>query len=226
MNWDDTGFLISKNKYNENSLIVEIFTKNHGKVSGIIFGGTSKKIKNYLQIGNQLYVSYNSKSENRLGYFKIEIQKAYSPIYFDNPKKLICISSAMNLIKLLTAESQSNIKIFNLINDFFLIISNELWLKRYIFWELDLLKDIGYDLKIETLVNKKIINEKILYVAESSNDKKIVPNFLIDKDNNENDLKTLLSGLKLVGDYMDKTILKPNNINLPLSRRQLLTILE
>ena len=226
MNWDDTGFLISKNKYNENSLIVEIFTKNHGKVSGIIFGGTSKKIKNYLQIGNQLYVSYNSKSENRLGYFKIEIQKAYSPIYFDNPKKLICISSAMNLIKLLTAESQSNIKIFNLINDFFLFISNELWLKRYIFWELDLLKDIGYDLKIETLVNKKIINEKILYVAESSNDKKIVPNFLIDKDNNENDLKTLISGLKLVGDYMDKTILKPNNINLPLSRRQLLTILE
>ena len=46
MIWDDTGFLIkSKNRYNENSLIAEIFTKNHGKVSGIIFGGTSKKLK-------------------------------------------------------------------------------------------------------------------------------------------------------------------------------------
>ena len=54
MNWDDTGFLLSKNRYNENSLIAEIFTKNHGKVSGIIFGGTSKKIKNYLQIGNKI----------------------------------------------------------------------------------------------------------------------------------------------------------------------------
>ena len=43
MTWDDEGFLISKNKYSENSLIVEIFTKNYGKVSGIIFGGTSKK---------------------------------------------------------------------------------------------------------------------------------------------------------------------------------------
>ena len=42
MNWNDVGFLISKNKYNENSLISEIYTKNHGKVSGIIFGGTSK----------------------------------------------------------------------------------------------------------------------------------------------------------------------------------------
>ena len=48
MNWSDEGFLLSKNKYNENSLIVEIFTKEKGKVSGIIFGGTSKKIKNYL----------------------------------------------------------------------------------------------------------------------------------------------------------------------------------
>ena len=43
--WDDSGFLLSKNKYNENSLIVEIFTKDHGKTSGIIFGGTSKNKK-------------------------------------------------------------------------------------------------------------------------------------------------------------------------------------
>ena len=49
MFWDDSGFLISKNRYSENSLIAEVFTKNHGKVSGIIFGGTSKKIKNYFR---------------------------------------------------------------------------------------------------------------------------------------------------------------------------------
>ena len=113
MIWDDTGFLLSKNKYNENSLVVEIFTKNHGKVFGIIFGGTSKRIKNYLQIGNQLYVNYNSKSENKVGYFKIEIHKAYSPIYFDHSQKLNCISSAMNLIKVLTADFQTNINIYD-----------------------------------------------------------------------------------------------------------------
>ena len=49
MNWSDEGFLISKTRYNENSLIAELFTKDKGKISGIIFGGTSKKIKNYLQ---------------------------------------------------------------------------------------------------------------------------------------------------------------------------------
>ena len=43
MQWDDTGFLISKNRYNENSVIAEFFTEKHGKCSGIIFGATSKK---------------------------------------------------------------------------------------------------------------------------------------------------------------------------------------
>ena len=76
MMWDDLGFLLSKNRYNENSLIAEIYTKNHGRFSGIIYGGTSKKIKNYLQIGNKIYINYNTKSENKLGYFKIEIQEA------------------------------------------------------------------------------------------------------------------------------------------------------
>ena len=57
MNWQDKGYLLSKNKYNENSVISEFYTENHGKISGIIFGGTSKKIKNYLFEGNKS-VSY------------------------------------------------------------------------------------------------------------------------------------------------------------------------
>ena len=226
MNWDDKGFLISKNRYNENSLIAEIFTQNHGRISGIIFGGTSKKIKNYLQVGNQLYVSYNSKFENKIGYFKIEILKAFSPIYFDDARKLNCIFSAMNLIKLLTAESQSNIRIYDLINEFYLILSNDEWLKKYIFWELRLLSILGYKLELNTLVNKKIINNKTLYIVESSSEKKVVPNFLVDQKNIDNDLNTLLDGLKLVGDFMDKTILKPNNINFPISRNQFVNSLK
>ncbi len=133
MNWSDEGFLISKNKYNENSLIVELFTKDKGKVSGIIFGGTSKKIKNYLQIGNRLHVNYNSKNENRIGYFNIEILNAYSPIYFDHKQKLSCITAAMNLIKILTAESQKNTKVYFIIQNLFLILQKKNWLKKYIF---------------------------------------------------------------------------------------------
>ena len=129
MMWSDNGFLLSKSKYNENSLIAEIYTEDHGKVSGIIFGGTSKKIKNYLQIGNNLHVNFNSKTENRIGYFKIEIQQAFSPYFFDNQKKLSCISSAINLIKLLTAEYQPNQNIYKLIENLYVLLKKVSLLK-------------------------------------------------------------------------------------------------
>jgi len=218
MNWIDEGFLISKNRYNENSLITEFFTKDRGKISGIIFGGTSKKIKNYLQIGNRLHINYNSKSNNRIGYFKVEILDAYSPLYFDHKQKLSCISSATNLIKILTADSQANINVYKIIENLFLILKNNDWLKKYIFWELDLLKLLGYDLELENLVEKDLIKNEIFYYAKSSTEKKYVPNFLIEKDLEVIDKKTLLNGLKLVGDFLDKTILKPNNLNYPNNR--------
>ena len=226
MIWDDTGFLLSKSRYNENSLIAEIFTREHGKSTGIIFGGTSRKIKNYLQIGNKIYVNFNSKSVNKVGYFKVEIQEALSPYFFDNQQKLSCITSAMHLIKILTADAQSNEKVFFIIQNFFLILQNKNWLKKYIFWELELLKILGYDLELENLVEKDTENNETVYYVSSSNEKKYVPNFLIEKDKEVEDIKILLKGLKLVNDYLDKTILKPNNINFPNNRLLFLNTLR
>ena len=173
MNWSDEGFLISKTRYNENSLIAELFTKDKGKISGIIFGGTSKKIKNYLQVGNKFHVNYNSKNENRIGYFKIEILNAYTPLYFDHKQKLSCITSAMNLIKILTAESQSNDKVYFIIQNLFLILKEKDWLKKYVFWELELLKILGYDLALENLVEKDLEGNKtcLLYTSPSPRDR-------------------------------------------------------
>jgi len=218
MTWDDTGFLISKNKYSENSLIVEFFTENHGKVPGIIFGGTSKKIKGYIQTGNKLSLNFNSKSENKIGYFKVEICEVLSPLYFNNQKKLSCIISAMNLIKILTAELQKNKSIYILIENFYALLDTENWIKNYIFWELELFKLLGYNLELEKLVEKVVDGNDLKYQSKSLTNKKIVPNFLIDRNENSENIKTLLDGLKLISDYLEKTILKPNNISFPISR--------
>jgi DNA repair protein RecO (recombination protein O) len=226
MNWIDQGFLVSKSRYSENSIIAELYTFDRGKVSGIIFGGTSKKIKNYLQVGNKLHINYNSKNDNRIGYFKIEILNAYSPFYFDHKQKLSCITSAMNLIKILTAEAQANKKLYSLIEGLFNLLNEQNWLKNYIFWELELLKLLGYDLELENLVEKNLEDNKTVYFAASYTEKKYVPNFLIEKDLEVTDINILLSGLKLVGDYLDKTILKPNNLNYPNSRLNFLNSLK
>ena len=226
MQWDDVGYLVSKNRYNENSVIAEFYTKDHGKYSGVIFGAASKKIKNYLQIGNKFHINYNYKIEGKLGYFKVEIFKVYTPYYFNNKKKLLCITSAMNLIKLLTVELQENFKIFDAIEDFFINLNIENWTKKYVFWELKILKYIGYDVDFKKIINSEIIKNKKKYYLKTSNNKKYIPNFLIDRDDKRIDNDSLLKGLNLVGDYMNKNILKPNNINYPNARLEFINLFK
>ena len=226
MYWDDTGYLLSKNRYNENSIIAEFYTENHGKCPGIIFGATSKKIKNYLQIGNQLFLNYNYKSETKIGYFKVEISKAYTPYYFEYKEKLLCIVSAMNLVKLLTVDLQSNFNIYNLLNNFYPIFNHEDWVKKYIFWELKLLEIVGYNLQLNKITQSEIVNNKKKYFVSSNSEKKYIPNFLIDNDEKNLDKKNLSKGLKLVGDFLEKNILKPNNINYPNARLEFVNLFK
>ena len=225
MNWDDTGFLLSKNKYSENSLIVEVFTKDHGKISGILFGGTSKKIKSYLQIGNKLYTNYNAKNDNKVGYFKFEIIKAETPFFFDNKKKLSCLTSALQLIRILNPEAQPNLKIFELIENFFIILKGEEWIKNYILWELKLFSLLGYNLELEKIVTKIVKDENIFYKLKSQSEDRTIPNFLIENYFSAND-DDLIQGIKLVSDFLEKSILRPNNLNQPLSRSQFLSNLK
>jgi DNA repair protein RecO (recombination protein O) len=132
----------------------------------------------------------------------------------------------MHLIKLLTAEAQASKEIFKLIDKFFEILTFENWVQKYIFWELELLKLLGYDLELKKMVEKEIINNEINYFVKSSSEKKIIPNFLIDENYKNVDSKNLLKGLKLVSDYLEKSILKPNNLNLPTSRNHFISLLK
>jgi len=221
MIWDDEGYLISKNKYSENSIIAEFFTKNHGKVSGMIFGATSRKIKSYLMIGNHFNITFSSKNENKSGYFKIEISKLNTPHFLDDKIKLSSILYAMNLIKILTAEYQSNIKIFSLIDYFYSFLNKDKWIKDFILWELSILKNLGYDIDFKNYAINSNIDGFNQYVVKNDT-ARIIPNFLIDNDLNPRNKDELIVSLKLIGDFLEKTILKPNNLSVPLSRSNFL----
>ncbi len=226
MIWSDSGYLLSKNKFGENSIIAELYTKNHGKISGIIYGATSKKIKNYLLIGNKFHINYNSKNGNKLGYLKIEIEKIFTPLFFDDKKKLSCIISSMNLVKLLTVEQQVNSYIFNLIEEFYNFLKNDNWINKFIFWELDLLKLLGYDLELKNIVSVEVFEEKKLYFVLNNNEKKYIPNFLVEKNYEVIDFNQILAALKLTSDYLEKSILRPNNISQPRTRTEFLNLIK
>jgi len=109
-----------------------------------------------------------------------------------------------------------------LIKNFYTFLEKENWIKNYIFWELEFFKVIGYDLELKNLVKKELINNEVKYFVKSTKENKIVPNFLIDNNQDFLNEEILIDGLRLVGDYLEKSILKPNNINYPLNRLRFL----
>ncbi len=219
MMWTDTGFLLSKIAFQENSIIANFYTKKHGKCAGIIYGATSKKIKNYLQNGNELYLEYYSKSDNSLGYFKTEILKPCTSKFFSEKRKLTCIVSMLDLIKILTVDGQENSKIYNLIDKLFMLLNNNNWKSDYVFWELNLLKYIGFDLNLIDYCKYDEVENKKIYFIESASKKLIVPNFLLENIKENISDRDIYDSLNLISEYMKKNIFIPNNINFPTSRR-------
>ena len=224
MNWQDKGYLLSLNKYNENSSIAEFYTENNGKIIGVIFGSTSKKIKSYLLIGNKFHINSKLREDGRLGYLKVEIDEIKTPVYLENKKKLFCIIYCMNLIKILTVENENNIEIYNLLEKLFKIIELDNWLVEFLYLELNILKAIGYDINFRDYVVDKSINGQTKYIVDSS--QKIIPNFLIDKNIRPENLKEIYNGYSIVGDFLDKTIIKANNKNYPSSRNDFVNLLK
>ena len=145
MIWEDECYLLSKRKFRENANIINIFSQKKGKLNGIVYGGTSRKVRNYLQISNKLFVSHVSKDENRIGYFKTELIKPISPLYFNDKERTSGLISICSLLDILLPDSQPNKKIYDSFEKLINSINIENWIFLYIFFEINLIKDLGYD---------------------------------------------------------------------------------
>ena len=168
MQWSDEGYLLSKNNFDENSIIIEAFTLNHGKYSGLVYGGASRKMKKIFQLGNKIFINLKSRGENKYGYFNVELIKPIAPFFFDDKKRSVCILSLTSILQILLPERQINKKIYD---SFELMINNlnfDNWIELYIKWELSLIKELGYEVKFSNNGNNNSIeiNNKSLKIPK------------------------------------------------------------
>ena len=173
MYWKDEGYLLSKNNFSENSIIMEAFTLNHGKYAGIVYGGSSRKQKKNFQIGNKILLNWKSKNENVTGYFNVELIKPISPFFFDDKKRSVCILAATSILKILLPERQTNKKIYNSFEQMLFNLESANWIKLYIFWELSLIKELGFE------DNLKVNNNDDIKKSLAFNRNLLMENFII-----------------------------------------------
>ena len=153
MYWKDEGYLLSKHNFDENSIIIETFTLDHGKYIGIVYGGSSKKQKRNFQVGNKILLDWKSKNQNRSGYFNVELINPISPFFFDDKKRSVCILSATSILKILLPERQTNKKVYNSFENMLSDLRSQNWIRLYINWELSLIKELGYETNIKINYN-------------------------------------------------------------------------
>jgi len=218
MYWKDEGYLLSKNNFDENSIIIESFTLNHGKYSGIVYGGSSRKQKKNFQIGNKILLHWKSKGENRSGYFNIELIKPTSPEFFEDKVKTTCILAASTILKILLPERQINKKIFYSFEKLLNNLNDSRWINLYILWELSLIKELGFE--IDFLKKGNHLNETKKSI-EINNKYFRIPSLLTEKEMFKVTKFQIREALEFNRSLIMENFIIPNQLRFPLSRNLL-----
>ena len=208
MHWQDEGYLLSKNNFDENSIIIEAFTLHHGKYNGIVYGGSSRKQKRNFQIGNKILLNWKSKGQNKPGYFNIELLEAISPLFFDDKKRSICILAAASFLKILLPERQINKKIYNSFEKMLNNLKLDNWINLYIYWELSLIKQLGFEINLLSANNPIKINNKLF----------TIPDLLLKNDIDKNSNNEIRDALIFNKNLLMENLIIPNRLKFPLFR--------
>lgn len=72
MQWTDDGLILGVRRHGETSVVLELFTRAHGRHLGLVRGGRSRKLRATLQPGNSVRATWRARLEDNLGAFEVE----------------------------------------------------------------------------------------------------------------------------------------------------------
>jgi len=234
MRWTSEGLVLNFKSHNEKSYILEVLTRDYGKHKGLIRGVHSKNIRSIIEPGNEINANWSGRLETHLGSFSIESIKPWSSLILNKKERLCALTAACSLVSITLAEKQPNDAVYLGFKSLIEVLTSgkDDWIKSYIIWELNLLREIGYGLDLSkcAVTNQK---DNLVYVSPSTGSavtetgageykNKLIklPTFLINNniDPSKNDI---IDGLNLSEFFFKKWFFQPNNLNFPESRNRL-----
>ncbi len=232
MKFNDEGIIINQKNYGENSLIVKVFSKQHGAYRGFVRSAKSKKNNTIFQIGNLISFEFRSRIEENLGqFFLVDLAASYcSKIIFDK-LKINCVSSLFSMLDTFFLERENHEALFFQLENFLQKISkenisNKVIIADYVRLELEILRHLGYGLDLSSCAatnsttNLTFVSPKSARAVSSEAGKPYqskllrLPEFLISNDDRQNDQDIsndyLLEGLNLSGFFLKKFLREEN----------------
>ncbi|MBT5495649.1 MAG: DNA repair protein RecO [Alphaproteobacteria bacterium] len=231
MDWQDDGIVLSLRKHGESSVVVHLLTREHGRHSGLVRGGNSKKQRGVLQPGNEVHANWRARLEEHLGNFSVELLDGHTGRVLSDASRLAAMSSACALLDICLPEREPYPNLFASLKALLLVLPDEGWEGAYVAWELSLLAELGFGLDLSACAATGV-TENLIYVSPKSGravsaeagevyrDKLLpLPRFLL--GNAASDSNSLGEGLRLTGYFLERHVLSPHGHLLPDARSRI-----
>lgn len=146
MNWEDEGILLKYRSYSERQLIASVFTKQNGRVDGMIFR-TKMAMP---QPGDFVNISQKARLEQHMGTLKLETKKSHSSLQFFEVTRVYALKSMLEVLGILLPEHHPYLHLWEQINKtlgFF--YEKEKAIRSYCLFELVLIEELGFGLSLQ-----------------------------------------------------------------------------
>ena len=165
MEWRDQGILLSTRRHGETSAIIEVFTPNQGRHTGILRGGTSRKIAPILQPGAQLDLAWRARLEDHIGSFVVEPVRSRAAVAMGDRLALAGLNAVTALLSFCLAEREAHPALYARTEALLdLLGQGEVWPLAYLQWEMGLLDEMGYGLDLSACAVTGV-TEGLVYVS-------------------------------------------------------------
>lgn len=149
MEWRDEGIVLAARPHGETSVILELFTREHGRHLGIVHGGTSRRKAPMLQPGNQLDAAWRARLESHMGGWSVELKRSRAAAVLSDALRLSALTSVCALCSFVLPEREA-MGAFQARTEALCdaIVDGEGWLTDYVGWEVELLAIAGFRLDL------------------------------------------------------------------------------
>jgi DNA repair protein RecO (recombination protein O) len=148
MEWRDQALVLSTRPHGETSVILEVFTPAHGRHTGVVRGGVSRKLTPHLQPGSQLDVTWRARLDDHLGAFTVEPVRSRAGVMADR-RVLAGLNAVCALLCVALPEREAHAALYGATQtllDALLDVPD--WPQIYVRWELGLLEELGFALQL------------------------------------------------------------------------------
>lgn len=166
--WREEGAVLRVRKHGENAVILDVLTEGHGRVAGVVRGGTGRKLSAILQPGAQLDVTWKARLEEHLGAFTVEPIRSRAAQSMGGRLALAGLNAVTGLLCFALPEREAHPPLYRRsVQLLDLLGQDELWPLGYLRWELALLEELGFGLDLSSCAVTGA-TEGLVYVSPKS----------------------------------------------------------